>query len=137
MKCALELQMIATVRAEKLLEEENARREAAHQAIVAETLAFCEKLGQDLEKLAEKGKFPKLEFMSSSDLNQVLVPTYRDYADHRESYTPSGNFNFEVLKNWFAEYCFEVQLHKTYGWRYFWGEISMYRVIISPKAECL
>lgn len=137
MKCALELQMLAAVKAEENAIAEAARKEAARRELIASTIALCEGIGEELEKLANKGRKPQFEFMCSWDLNEVLRTTYRDYADRRESYTRLSHFDMDTLKEWFANYCFDVQLDPTYGWRYNWGEIRMYRVIITPSAECL
>lgn len=137
MKCALELQMLAAVKAEENAIAEAARKEAARRELIAKTIAFCEDIGVELEMLANKGKKPRFEFMCSWDLDEVLRATYRDYADRRESYTRASRFDMDTLKEWFANYCFDVQLDPTHGWRYNWGEIRMYRVTILPNAECL
>lgn len=137
MKCALELQMIATVKAEENEALEAIRRETARRKLIADTITICEGIGTELEKLANKGKQPRFEFMCSFEQNEMLRTTYRDYADRRESFAHAGYFDMNTLKEWFSNYCFDVQLNSTYGWRYNWGEVRMYRVVIVPNAECL
>ena len=137
MKCALELQVIATVKA-----EENRRAEIEAEtrkaiAIQKETIAECERIGVILEELAEKGKSPIYRFYVDRYW-QVLKETYKDYADHRLSYNPTSlEIDINTMKKWFKQYCFDVEIKNFRFYQYWFGVRSGGEIIIRPSAECL
>ena len=108
MKCAMELMVTATVKA-----EENARIEAERIRRAKEikrkiTVEFCEKLGAQLEDKAQRGVKPEVEFRCDK-WGHPLTATTRQYADRRTSYIPDGSsLDLEFLVEWFDKYCFTV-----------------------------
>ena len=108
MKCAMELVVTATVKA-----EENARIEAERIRRAKEikrkiTAGFCEKLGAQLEDKAQRGVKPEVEFRCDKR-GHLLTATTRQYADRRKSYIPDGSsLDLEFLVEWFDKYCFTV-----------------------------
>lgn len=139
MRCAFDLQMIAKVKAEENAKAELLRQRKEDMARTARTIEFCEKLGKQLEEMAEKGQTPIIRFdCENSNFPRVLVATRKEYADHRESHNPIGeSFDLNLLVEWFAQYCFEVKYLKSLTWHYGCGQMSYYWVTISPQPQCL
>lgn len=136
MRCAMELQMTAVVRAEEKARAEAVQKQIAKQKLVAKTIQFCEELGKELEKMADNGYQPMTSFVLS-DWGRRMVETRCDYVDARLSYRQKEEVDLDTVKKWFAQYCFKVTEHKMYGWVYGAGECSLWRVTIKPDAECL
>jgi hypothetical protein len=139
MRCAFDLQMIAKVRAEENAKAELLRQRQEDMARTARTIEFCEKLGRQLEEMAEKGQTPIIRFdCENSNFPRLLVSTRNDYADRRTSHRSTGEpFDLNLMKEWFAQYCFEVDCHKSWTWHYGCGQVSYYWVTISPQPQCL
>lgn len=136
MRCAMELQMTAMVKAEERARAEAARKMKAAAIIKAATIRKCEELGAQLEALADSGYRPYTSFYLT--WNRVLETTNKDYADHRLSYNvTSEEINLSVMREWFAQWCFKVTEHETYGWIYGAGEVPILRISIEPDAQCL
>ena len=138
MKCAMELMAISAVKAEEIEKEKKLFEQREREAKRARTIRYCEKLGNQLEALAEKGKKPSVSFHCSSYNYRPLTSTFNDYADKRLSYKCCGEpLDLQVMANWFANFCFAVTLKKFNYYTYGLGLCSGYEVVISPKAECL
>ena len=138
MRCAMDLMVTATVRAEEIARENAARVAREAQAKIARTIAYCEKLGAELEKMADKGKKPVVSFVCDKRDCRPLVATNREYADHRTSYNPCGDsLDLELMAEWFAPYCFEVAVEDFHYWNYGCGRWSGYKVTIAPKPACI
>ena len=138
MKCAMELTAIALNKAEEIAQEIALRKAQEKQKQLEYTTAFCEKLGVELEAVANRGKKPEVEFRCSNSY-RVLKSTYSHYADHRLSYEFDGStaLDFEFMSAWFEHYCFEVKKREVYYWQYGWGECRGFDVVITPKPQCL
>lgn len=138
MKCALELVATATIRAEEIARAKEEQERAYRERIRTRTIEYCERLGEQLETLADNGKTPTLYFYCDSS-NYVLTPTYKDYADGRLSYKISNYtpINLHDLCNWFADYCFNVEVENFKYQRYGCGECSGKKITISPSPVCL
>lgn len=138
MRCAMELMVTATVRAEEIARENAARVMRETQAKIARTTVYCEKLGAELEKMADNGKKPVTSFVCDKWDCRPLVATNRDYADQRISYKRCGDgLDLELVAEWFASYCFEVAVEDFHYWCYGCGRCSGYKVTISPKPACI
>lgn len=137
MKCAMELMAIANISSRLNELEKQAKELETRKVRLAATFQFCERLGKELESKAEKGE--KLEiFFECSKQGTVLTRTRQDYADHRLSYRPSTlDIDLQVLKNWFAEYCFKTAVEKIEFDEYGCGRCSGYQVTITPDTQCL
>ena len=136
MRCAMELQMTAMAKAEQKAREEAARKAKEAAIIEAATFKKCEELGATLEALAEAGQNPVVNFRMR--WGRVLGTTNQEYVDHRLSYFPTRTeISLDVMRAWFAQWCFKVEVRETYGWIYGAGEVSMDIVTIRPDAECL
>ena len=137
MKCALELQMIATIKAEENRRAEIEAEKRKAMAVQKETIAECERIGAILEELAEKGKSPIYRFYVDRYW-QVLKETYKDYADHRLSYRPTSlKIDINTMEKWFKQYCFDVEIKKFHFYQYLLGVCRGSEIIIRPSAECL
>ena len=139
MRCAFDLEMTAKVRAEENAKAELLRQQKEAMARTARTIDFCERLGRELEKKAENGEPPIIRFdCENRDFPRVLVATDKEYADHRTSHNPAGaTFDLNLLKEWFAQYCFEVTCRERWTWNYGCGRMSYYWVTISPQPQCI
>lgn len=138
MKCALELMATAAIKAEEIEREKKLTEQREREAKRIRTIRYCEKLGNQLEALAEKGKKPFTSFYCSGYNHRPLTATFSDYADKRLSYKCCGEaLDLQVMANWFADFCFVVTLKKFDYYAYGCGLCSGYEVVISPKAECL
>lgn len=138
MKCAMELMMTATVRAEEIARENAARVAREEQAKIARTIAYCEKLGAELEKMADEGKKPITSFVCDDWKYRPLVATDRDYTDRRISYNPCGDgLDLELMAKWFTPYCFEVIIEDFFYWSHGSGRLGGYKVMITPKPACI
>ena len=78
MKCALELMMTAAVKAEENKEKELLAKQREREAKRIRTIRYCEKLGNQLEALAEKGKKPSTSFYCSGYNHRPLTATFSD-----------------------------------------------------------
>lgn len=137
MKCAMELMTVATVRAEEIKIEEAIRKEREAKEKRERTIAYCERLGNLLESKANAGKIPETNFVCSSD-GCLLSATTSDYADRRISYNKTKVvIDFALMAEWFAQYCFEVNLRDFEYWYYGCGKWHGYNVIIRPKPVCI
>lgn len=139
MRCALDLQMVAKVKAEENTKAELLRRQKEDIARRARTIEFCEKLGKELEKKAESGNTPTISFdCQVNNFPRLLIATRKEYADGRIShYAVGASLDLNLISEWFAQYCFEVVCHKAWTWNYGFGKDSYYRVTISPEPECI
>ena len=137
MKCAMELVVIATAKAEEIKQAELLAKQRAYEEKKARTLELCEQLGERLEQLAHAGKTLKIAF-ECDRWYQPLKPTHDDYSDGRLSYQGDGKeFDFNVLTEWFNSYCFTVTKEPFSYYRYGWGYCKGYTIIITPQPACL
>lgn len=137
MRCALELQATAAIRAAEIAAENEERKRQARKALQAKTVQFCEALGKTLEERANNGNVPTVSFYFDG-YDRVLEQTTKDYADHRTSYRSTDlRIDLEYLAEWFHQYCFKVSAVKRSGWRYNWGQTDIQLVTIAPAAQCL
>ena len=138
MKCAMELMVIATVKAKEIEKEKKLSEQREREAKRVRTILYCEKLGNQLEALAENGEKPSISFYCTGYNHRPLTSTFSDYADRRLSYKCCGEpLDLQVMAKWFADFCFAVTLEKFDYYSYGCGICSGYKVVISPKAECL
>lgn len=137
MKCALDLVATATLTAQANAQMEELRRQREAELLRSHTTRFCEKIGEELEALAHKGKQPVTSFHCDNTGN-ILTSTYGDYADNRLSYRLSGDYvDLNYVKQWFAQYCFDVTITQFGYYRYCWGYQHGYAVEVRPMPECL
>lgn len=137
MRCAMELTVVAKTRANELAMEEALRQKKQAEEKRARTIAYCEKLGERLERLAITGKKPTVDFYCDRHY-QPQAETTKDYADHRLSYySTDGALDMDYLTEWFKAYCFEVSITNIYMWHYGCGECKGFRVVIEPAPECI
>ena len=139
MKCALELQIIATVREEEIRKEKEEAERKKALAIRTGTIAKCESIGSILEEMANNGKQPCYDFCIDK-YNRPLIATNNQYADRRLSYHCSTNptpIDFNLMKEWFAEYCFEISAEEFSYYHYGFGVCEGHKISIKPSAECL
>lgn len=137
MKCAMELMVTATVKAEEnaRIEAERIRRKKEIKRKI--TVEFCEKLGAQLEDKAQRGVKPEVEFRCDK-WGHPLTATTRQYADRRTSYIPDeSSLDLEFLVEWFDKYCFTVSSKEFHFWRYYYGEVPGLIITISPSPACL
>ena len=138
MRCALELVMTATIKAEEKAAFKALREQEERERKRANTIRYCEKLGERLEKKADKGELPQTSFYCDKWDKRPLVSTYSDYADKRLSYREDGDeLDLELLKEWFAQYCFDVAVNEYGYYRYGCGYCKGYEIVISPAMECV
>lgn len=137
MRCAMDLMMTATVKAEEMVEAEALKKEREAIARTARTIAFCEKLGNELEAMANKGKKPEISFHITAG-GRPMKATNREYADYRTSYIENGeSIDTALMAEWFEPYCFEVVIERFRYWYYGCGQCWGYEITITPKPECL
>lgn len=137
MKCALELTNIAIERKQEIKNEEILKEMRENEARREATIQFCEKIGVKLEARAANGEKPVYIFQCNQYKNTVLSETYKDYADGRLSYRSSGPcLNLQVLREWFAEYCFKVTIHEFAFREYGYGYCKGYDIMITPDIQC-
>lgn len=137
MKCALDLMATAAINAQANAQMEELRRQREAERLRAQTVRFCERIGDKFEELANKGEQPIAYFYCDSAGN-VLNETNADYADNRLSYRLSGEcVDLDYVKQWFAQYCFDVIIKKFGYYRYWWGYQHGYSVEVRPMPECL
>jgi hypothetical protein len=138
MKCAMELMMTATVRAEEIAKEE-AIRDAHRRAVKrANTIKYCEELGNSLEAMANNGKKPTVTFFCDKYTTSPMKATTREYADHRTSYVVCGeSLDLELMVEWFDSYCFNMVIEDFCYWRYNLGRNTGYKITIVPKPACI
>ena len=134
----MELIMTATIKAEEEAIRQAIEEQQKKERQRAYTLRYCEKLGEQLEAIAETGKTPKVIFYCGKWDTRPLAPTYNDYADKRLSYRTNGeSLDLELMAEWFAQYCFCVSI-KEYGYyTYGCGYCSGLEVLIAPDPECI
>lgn len=137
MLCARELQMIADQK-----HEEQKAKDLILQAILKKqkyerTLKWCEILGEQLSARAREGKSLTTELVCTPGWRYVLKATTTEYADHRESYYVVDDcIDIEQMKEWFAQYCFEVVTSRSWYWNYGCGKCSCNRIRIRPRPKC-
>ena len=137
MKCALELTNIAIERKQEIENEKILKEMRENEARREATIQFCEKIGVELEARAAKGEKPIYIFKCSQYKNTVLSETRKDYADGRLSYRSSGpRLNLQVLREWFAEYCFKVTIHEFAFREFGYGYDKGYDIMITPDVQC-
>ena len=137
MKCAMELVVIATAKAEEIEQAKLLAKQRAYEEKKARTLELCKRLGEQLEQLANAGKTPKITFQCDK-WYQPLKPTCDDYSDGRLSYRGDGQeFDIEVLTEWFNSYCFAVSKEGFSYYRYSFGYCRGYAITIAPQPACL
>lgn len=143
MECALKLQAIAAAKV-----EENRLREVEAEAkrkvnTFNQTMKYCEQIGKKLEEMANAGYTPRVYFLFDYDYYHpnygfAMEEDHRSpYADKRTTHHRIGEeFDLEVMKEWFAQYCFTLRYYTTYTWKYGHGSYKIYGVIIEPSPEC-
>ena len=136
MKCAMDLCATAAVIAAENAAAEAARLQKEKQEKHDRTIAFCERIGAELERLAESGKKPEYSFSTSRD-GWELKDTYDDYCDKRLSYNPvGGSMDISVFADWFKPYCFKVT---QVDFKYYWHGRGLnfgYRFVVTPDPDC-
>jgi hypothetical protein len=134
----MELTVISAVKAKALEEERALRKQKELEKRRKYTEEYCERLGAELEELANRGKKLVVSFKCSY-FNEPLKSTNTDYSDRRLSYNSESyiELDMDYLKEWFQSYCFEVKVSKMYYWRYGCGECEGYDVVITPAPQCL
>lgn len=138
MKCAMELMMTATVRAEEIAKEEAVRIARVKATKRANTIKYCEELGNSLEAMANNGKNPTVAFFCDKYNTRPMKATTREYSDHRISYVVCGeSLDLELMAEWFDPYCFNVAIEDFHYWNYGCGRSSGYKVTIAPKPACI
>lgn len=138
MKCAMELMMTATVRAEEIAREEALHIARIRAAKRANTIKYCEELGNSLETMANKGKKPTITFFCNKYNTKPIKATTHEYADHRISYVVCGeSLDLELMAEWFNPYCFNVIIEDFNYWNYGCGRSDGYKVTIAPKPACI
>lgn len=138
MKCAMELMMTATVRAEEIAREEAIRIARMKAAKRTNTIKYCEELGYSLEAMANKGKKPTVTFFCDKHDTRPMKATTREYADHRTSYVVCGeSLDLGLMAEWFDSYCFNVVIEDFHYWNYGCGRNEGYKVTIVPKPICI
>jgi hypothetical protein len=134
----MELMMTATVRAEEIAREEALRIARIRAAKRANTIKYCEKLGNSLEAMANGGKTPSITFFCDAYNTRPMEATTRQYADRRISYIACGeSLDLGVMAEWFDPYCFNVLIEDFHYWKYNCGRTKGYKVTIAPKPACI
>jgi hypothetical protein len=138
MKCAMSLMATSAIRAR---ENEEARRVAKRQEDEARqerTIRLCEQLGEELEQRANEGKTPKIIFCCDKYHYRPLKSTTSEYSDHRVSFIPQGQgIDLKVMRNWFAQFCFELEVTEFPYWYYGCGRVRGYQIMIKPNPACI
>lgn len=136
MKCAAELVLKATTRKAEIEVTKKMQEEIAKRNLIIDTIKWCEKVGQHLESLADNGKSPCYHFVMS--YTTVMEETRKAYADRRLSWEYGKvKLDINTVKEWFAQYCFKVEIEETWGWVYGFGQVSFDSVTIKPDLNCL
>ena len=137
MRCAMDLVVTATIKAEEIKQEQLLAQQREYEVKKARTLELCEQLGEQLERLANAGKTPKISF-ECSNWYRPLKSTHDDYSDGRLSYRLCGEvFDIDVLTGWFNSYCFAVSKEAFSYYQYGWGYRQGYTITIAPQPACL
>ncbi len=137
MRCAMDLVVTATIKAEEIRQEQLLAQQKEYEAKKARTLELCEQLGERLERLANAGQTPTISF-ECDKWYQPLKPTHNDYCDQRLSYRGDGErFDIDILTDWFNSYCFTVTTEDFSYYRYSWGYCHGYTITIAPQPACL
>lgn len=136
MKCAMDLCATAAVVAAENAAAEEARRQQEIKDKHDRTIAFCERIGAELEKLASKGEKPEYTFPIDWH-GRELKSTRSDYADKRLSYkSASKPMDISVMIEWFKPYCFAVTTAKFNYYSYNLGLNIGYQVTVKPDPDC-
>lgn len=147
MKCALEL--LATCeekrKEQKALKkiQDAERLDKLVKAIRNDTIEYCNLIAKGLEELANCGKTPVFTFKTSEyysntpRIDYLLVVTYRDYADKRESYKKGILLDLDYIKEWLTKYCFIMEVHEFPHYRYGEGMRIGKEFQIKPDPNCL
>ena len=138
MKCALELMAIATARANDIARAKAEREAREREERIKCTIQICEEIGAKLEQKALKGETPTF-ILRIDKYNRTLNSSNSEYADKRTSYYPSkmAGIEMDYLQEWFAQYCFTVEIKTFDFWHYGCGEQTGYALTIKPNPECL
>lgn len=136
MKCALELLAIQKAKQEEIARAEAIRKEKEEREKRERTLAMCEEFSEELEKLASLGRDPAIQFKCSSDYERVYQRSHTRYADEGPEHYCSGKFDIELMKQYFAEYCFRITETKTSFRTYGCGSWRGYALSIEPDPQC-
>jgi hypothetical protein len=137
MLCARELQKIADQKHEEQKAKNLILEAVLRKQKYERTLKWCEILGEQLITRANEGKSITTELMCTIGYLNILKATTSEYADHREShYVVDGCIDIEQMKEWFAQYCFEVVTSRSWYWAYGYGQRACNRIKIRPKPKC-
>lgn len=136
MKCAMEMVAIAT--AEKARQEMEAMKKAEIHRIevIRKTIEWCEEIGKKLEEMSYAGKIPRYSLCMNRDLTNEMWSSNRDYADKRLSWHYGQELDFPTMEKWFSQYCFQVRIVNSFGWRYNFGQIRLSDIFIEPAPQC-
>lgn len=143
MRCAMDLMTMAVARKVEIEEQKRIREEDRKAQVIQNTLSWCEEIGEVLENMAFKGEKPVYVHLSSIENTNgdiCLVKGIKGkYADPRRlSYEEYGNrLNLDLIKKWFNEFCFEVEVKEVLYYKYGWGCLRRYRLVIKPNPNCL
>ena len=139
----MDLMAMAVTRKTEIEEQKRIREEERKAQVIQNTLEWCEKVGQELEKKAFNGEKPIYTHLSSLDNTNGDISLVRGvkgkYADLRRlSYEEYGDrLNLDLIKKWFNEFCFEVETKEVLYYKYGWGCLRRYRLVIKPNSNCL
>lgn len=138
MRCAFDLVTTANFIAEEKERLKTIQEQLEREELRVRTIQYCEKLGAELEQKSEKGEQPIIDFHCSHN-GTPLVATFSDYADRRLSFnwSKTGKIDLELMKQWFADYCFQVKTTPYDYYCYGLGVCSGYLVKISPAPQCV
>lgn len=138
MKCALELTAIIAEKKEEKARAKLLKEMAEKEARRETTIRFCEKTGAILEAKANRAEDLKYTFYCNQRSKGILLMTFNDYADGRLSFrTSDSKIDIELLKNWFAEYCFKIIIENFDYREYGFGYRNGYKITILPDMQCV
>ena len=138
MKCALELTAIIVEKKEEKAKEKFLKEMAEREARREATIRFCEKTGAVLEAKANRAEDLEYTFYCNQHSKGILLRTFNDYADGRLSYrTSDSKIDIELLREWFAEYCFKIIIEDFDYREYGFGYRSGYKITILPDMQCV
>lgn len=139
----MDLMAMAVTRKAEMEEQKRIKEENRKAQVIQNTLSWCEKVGQELEKKAFNGEKPIytcIFSLENIDEEVNLIKGIKGkYADpKRLSYERYGEkLSLELIKEWFSEFCFTVQTKESKYYQYGWGCLTRYDVVIKPNPNCL
>lgn len=140
MRCAMELLSIQAKVVQEAKEEALRKERERMERLKQDTLKECMELGKIIESNAEKGFKPEVCFLYNEVEQCTMYTCNNEYADRRTSHRFRREFDLELAKEWFAQYCFEIkQVDKVSKyWRYGSGcfAIPVYTMKIIPMPQC-